>query len=143
MSQQEIQQQGYKNINPPECKRFRKPQHAILKRGFRKILTYLPDDCYVFKPPFDQMDNNTLGILSSLGFSACIRYKGLILLRPTFNQLPPYKIISSRINIDEKTPDDIQKLWKMLDVEFSTFESKGYEFSTLSELLKNNMLEDE
>ena len=141
----EIGQQGYTHSYPPECMRFKKPQAIILKRGFRKISNYMPQDFYSFKPPYDRIDDNiTLKILENLGFSACIWNGHIVMLKKCINPLKDdYNIIQTKINIDERNPDDIKILFKKLDDAFYDFESKGYEFVTFRDLLYGCFVDEE
>ncbi|MDO8623119.1 MAG: hypothetical protein Q7R52_02640 [archaeon] len=133
----EIGQQGYTNSYPPECTRFKKPQGIILKRGYRKLSNYMPQDFYYFKPSYDRMDDNiTINILKNLGFSACIWNKSIIMLKKCDNPISEdCEIIQTKINIEERNPDDIKVLFKKLDDSFYEFEQQDCEFITFRDLI--------
>ena len=134
----EIAQQGYSGDYPPECLRFKKPQQALIRRGYRKITTYLPDDFYSFKAPFYRMDHNTIEILQDLGFSACVQHGRLILLNMMNKPMEEFIMIESHINIEEKNPDNIQLIHQKMDKYLSELEKK-YQYVTIGELLKGGM----
>lgn len=131
----EIGQQGYTSSHPPECQRFRKPQMTMIKRGNRKIATYMPKNTFVFKPPYYRMDNNTIEILEQIGFSACVHHGKIILLKEIDKPIEDFILIESHINMEEKNPDDIQLIYKKMDKYLTDLESK-YQYATFSELIE-------
>ncbi|MDP2672017.1 MAG: hypothetical protein Q8O68_00720 [Candidatus Daviesbacteria bacterium] len=132
----EVQQTGYEYSKTAECKKFKKPQYALIRRGQRKILKYAPKNYHVFKSPRDEMNYNTISILKELGYKACIRYKQVIMLQKTENILPEYSLIETHININEKYPDDIQKISNKIGSMIDIYQTKKYPLLTISQLIK-------
>jgi len=141
----EIGQQGHTNSYPPECTRFKKPQYIMIKQGYRKVGTYMPKDYYCFNPPYDRMDDKiTPKILENLGFTACLWNKNIIMLKKCNKPLPEdYEIIRTKIDIEERNPDDIQIIFDKLDKSLFDFETKGCEFVTFRDLFKECFLKEE
>ncbi len=131
----EIAQEGYGQRNKLECKRFKKPQYFILRKGYRKIGVYMPKNYYSFKCPDDKMGSSTLDSLKMLGFSSCMFQGQIIILINLEKQLEDHIIIGSHINLDERNPDDIQQIQHKLDDYFTKLELEGNDYMTISELI--------
>ena len=132
----EIGQMGYHYLNQLECLRFKNPQYAYLRRGYRKVGCFMPKDIYCFKPPKQRMNEHTLPILRSLGFSACIYNKEIIMLRKTEKPLNEYIMVETSINIDSRSPDNINLLQTNFNNYFTKVEQEGNEYITASELIR-------
>lgn len=136
----ELAQLGYTCEKPPECTRFKKPQYAMIKRGYRKLISYMPETIHTFKPPYNRMDGVTLSILQELGFTCCIYYKSIILLKKTESPIEDFVIKETHISVGERYSDNINLIYEKIDNYLSSIEKEN-DFVTISELLKSTIKE--
>lgn len=133
----EIGQMGYMGNNNSECTRFKKIQYKLIKRGYKKIMRYMPDSIHSFRPTDNRIDQNTFSILQSLGFSICIYHKSFIVLKKIINPIEDFILIETSIDSDRKRPDNIQIINDKVVRTIKDMKKNKYEFITISGLFEN------
>lgn len=136
----EIGQLGYGLKNKSDCKRFSSKQYSLLHNGYRKIGSFMSKEIYSFRAPQYRMNEYTLPILVSLGFSACMYHGKFIILCPVDAALTDHSVVESSISMDERNPDNIVNIKEKMDQHLSKMEKRGYRYLTTTELIKKSIL---
>lgn len=134
----EIGQLGYGLRNKSDCKRFSSKQHSLLYSGYRKISSLMPKRHYSFRAPQYKMNEYTLPIIGSLGFSACLYHGKFILLCDVPVALSEHLVVESSISMDERNPDNIVNIKDIFDRHLTKLEKEGYRYLTTNELIKKS-----
>ncbi len=135
----EIGQLGYGLKNKSDCKRFSSKQYSLLHNGYRKIGSFMPKQYYCFRAPQYKMNEYTLPILGSLGFSACMYHGKFIIMCGVDMPLQDHIVVESSISMDERNPDNIVNIRDKIDQHLSKLEKKGYGYLTTTELIKKSL----
>lgn len=132
----ELGQHGYTHCKPPECKKFKNTQYSTIKRGMRKIGGYVGDSIYIFKAPYHQMNEFTISVLKSLGFTCCVYFNQLIILKKVNYLIPDFQVVETHTNFDSNNPDDIRFIFNKLDDYLFELENNNSKFLTIGGLIK-------
>lgn len=139
----EIGQLGYGLKNKSDCKRFTSKQYSLLHCGYRKIGSFMPKDVYCFRAPQYKMNEYTLPILASLGFTACMYHGKFILLKVVNFPLEEHTLVESSISMDERNPDNIVNIKEKMDKHLTKLEASRYNYLTTTELIKKSIIKKE
>lgn len=134
----DVVQLGYTHADP-ESIRLSKPQHVLIKRGYRKIGRYMAKDVYCFKATQDRIGPYTDGVLTRLGFSAYMYHNSIVFLKNTMEEADDFLPVKTKISIDEQYPDDISKIYNKIDKFLTTMEEKGNTYTTLTRIVRNSI----
>ena len=129
-----VVQQGCYHF-PNECLKFYKTQKKLIKSGYRKLRRIMPKDVYLFKAPFDRMNNNTIQVLKELGYSAIIYHNQILYLKPILIETPPFDIIETYTNIEEHKPNNIHLIFEELDTQLENYDSIG-EYTNFNDFVR-------
>ncbi|MDO8623126.1 MAG: DUF2334 domain-containing protein [archaeon] len=133
----EVEIHGYDHTKPPENQRSIEEQDELIQKSIDIMKPFIDDTCLGYKSPFYRMNQNTIKILQSYGFSWYSQWWSLIPLNVINKKIPDFFEIGTHTSLPEgKNPDNIDVFYDQLDWTLTTLESKGCTYSTLRRIMK-------
>ena len=133
----QVEMHGMDHTKPPEFLRGEKEQEFILGQSKKILSNYIDENCLGFRSPFFRMNKNTIKCLISSGVSWYSQWGYLSLLVPNKKHLPEFIEIYTHTNLAvANNPDNIDKVYNLVDEQLTKLEKYGFEYSTLRKIVK-------
>lgn len=134
----EINLHGYTHSKPFENRMSYKKQENIIANTLSTMKNFINTSLVGYKAPFYMMDSNTLKALINLDIKWYDQWWQIYPLAYTKRTLLPYISLGTHTgDYQQNNPDNINKIYDILNTHLYKLEEHNYEYTTATEIIKN------